>query len=153
MVMRTNESIIAVPITVEQSGQTRQFLVRLVERLDLVIGTRGGDPYVPESQLVETQAGLTKLEQTVLEIIERLLGTASSETVAVLIAATNEATSAEIEALKSPNTVDDADTSSGSYSGPPTKGEVEALDAKVAANAQDFNDLLTALRGTEIIAT
>jgi hypothetical protein len=151
--MQTNESIIAVPITVEQSGQTRQFLVRLVERLDLVIGTRGGDPYVPESKLNETQVGLTKLEQTVLEIIERLLGTADSETVAILIAATQEATNAEIEALKSSSAISNASATAivmgASYN------QVKAQNAAdhTAAVAVQLNSLLTALRGTEIIAT
>ena len=157
MAMRTNESIIAVPVSVEQKGQTRQFLVRLVEKLDVILGRRGGDPYVATSQLAETQEGLTQLEQTVLDIIERLLGTADSETVLTLIAATADATDAAIneaiESLKSSSTISNSSTTAGTYSGPPTKGEVEALDAKVIGNAADFNSLLTALRGTGIIAT
>lgn len=149
MAMQTNESIIAVPITVEQSGQTRQFLVRLVEKLDVVLGRRGGDPYVVTSQLIETVAGLTKLEAAIFGIIERLLSVEDTELLEGVITATNEA----IEELKSNNTVANADTSIELISGPPTKSEVEAVDAKVAANAVKFNDLLTVLRGTGIIAT
>ena len=146
--MRTNESIIAVPVSVEEKGQTRQFLVRLVEQLDLVIGTRGGDPYVPESRLNETTTELSKLELLVLEIVEKLL-TVDSELAASILEETNEA----IEALKSDSIISNADTSAGTYSGPPTKAEVEALDTKVIQNAADFNSLLTALRETGIIAT
>lgn len=145
--MRTNESIIAVPISVEQKGQTRQFLVRLVEQLDLVIGTRGNDPYVPESKLNEATAGLSKLEQTILEIVEQLL-TIDNTLALNILEEVNEA----IEALKSDSTVSNADTTIGTYSGPPTKSEVEALDAKVVGNAGDFNSLLTVLRETGIIA-
>ena len=68
--MPTNESIIAVPITVEQKGQVRQFLVRLVEKLDIVLGYRGNDPYVTISQLQSASSeGLTQLEQTILNVI------------------------------------------------------------------------------------
>lgn len=151
--MQTNESIIAVPITVEQSGQTRQFLVRLVEKLDIVLGRRGGDPYVSNSQLAKTTAGLTTLEQTVLEIVERLLTTPNSETIATLLAIATEETSGAIDDLKSSSTVSDSTTTLTPISAPPTKGEVEAVDAKLVANAADFNSLLTALRGTGIIAT
>lgn len=146
--MRTNESIIAVPVSVEQEGQTRQFLVRLVERLDLVIGTRGGDPYVPESRLNEATAELSKLELTILEIVEKLL-TVDGALAASILEEVNEA----IEALKSSSSISNADTSVGTYSGPPTQAEIEVLDAKVVGNAGDFNSLLTALRETGIIST
>ena len=123
-------------------------MVRLVERLDLVIGTRGGDPYVPESRLNETATELSKLELIVLEIVENLL-TVDSELAASILVDTNAA----IEALKSDSVISDSNTTAGTYSGPPTKAEVEALDTKVIQNAGDFNSLLTALRDTGIIAT
>ena len=155
--MRTNESIIAVPVSVEEKGQTRQFLVRLVERLDLVIGTRGGDPYVSESRLAASSLeGLTALEKTILAIIERLFAVdslATEELIATILEGALSAIDNAINDLKSPSTISNSDISVGSYSGPPTKSEVEALDAKVVANAGDFNSLLTALRDTGIIAT
>jgi len=149
--MRTNESIIAVPPSVEQPGQTRQFLVRLVEQIDIVLGRRGGDPYVSASDLLKTQSGLSSLEIQVLAIVERALSTDGATS--VLIEELLQETTAAIDALKSSSTVVNATTTLNTFSGPPTKSEVEALDAKVVANAGKFNDLLTALRDTGIIAT
>jgi hypothetical protein len=151
MAMATNESIIAVPPSVEQPGQTRQFLVRLVEQIDIVLGRRGGDPYVSASDLLKTQSGLSSLELQVLAIVERAL-TADGAT-SVLIEELLQETTAQIDALKSSSTVTDANTTPLVYSGPPTKSEVEALDAREAANSAKFNSLLTALRETGIIAT
>jgi hypothetical protein len=148
MPISKNESIIAVPVSVEQEGQTRQFLVRLVERLDLVIGTRGGDPYVPESRLADTASSLTKLEQTVLEIIEGLLVTDSTLTDSIL-----EETLAAIEALKSPAVIANADASTSPFGGSYSQTEADDHAAQTAANAGKLNELLTALRGTGIIAT
>jgi len=149
--MQTNESIIAVPPTVEETGQTRQFLVRLVEQIDIVLGRRGGDPYVSASDLLKTNSELSTLEKQVLAIVESALSadSATSE----LIAGILEEATAQIDALKSPDTIVDANTTPLTYSGPPTKAEVEALDAREVANAEKFNNLLTALRGTGIIAT
>ena len=151
--MSANETIIAVPINIESSGQTRQFLVRLIERLDIVLGGRGGDPYVPESLLNSTTAaGLTQLETTILAIITTLFATDSEETLDL----TNtilETALAAIEALKSSSTISDSDVSTETISDPPTQIEVQAVADRLTANSTDFNDLLTALRGTEIIAT
>ena len=146
--MQTNESIIAVPPSVEQPGQTRQFLVRLVEKLDIVLGRRGGDPYVSASDLLKTNSDLSTLEKQVLAIVEKAL-TADSEFIEGILESTIE----QIDALKSPDTITDGNVTPLVYSGPPTKAEVEALDAREVANTTKFNDLLTALRGTGIIAT
>ena len=148
-----NQTIIAVPITVEQSGQTRQFLVRLVEQLDIVLGFRGGDPYVSLSQLQQSQlSGLTTLEQTILTVITRLL-TESSVITDQLLVGLLEATNEAIDALKSPDVISDNDTTSQTVGGSYSQTQVKAIADQTAANAVDFNNLLTALRGTGIIAT
>jgi hypothetical protein len=152
--MPTNETIIAVPITIEERGQLRQFLVRLVEKLDIVLGYRGDDPYVSISQL-QTKASsdeLTQLEQTVLNIVTQLFAT-NDEAVAILLAGIVNETSSTIDSLKSASTISDNDTSTQTISNPPTQAEVQSIQDQVVANAGDFNSLLTALRGTEIIAT
>lgn len=149
----SNETIIAVPVSLETHGQTRQFLVRLVEQLDIIIGGRGGDPYVSNSQLqATTLEGLTKLEQTILDIITRLLSANTELTEELITTITQEATGA-IDDLKSSDTVDNASTSNPVVSDPPTQAEVQAISDRVASNASKFNDLLIALRGTGIIAT
>ena len=65
--MPTNETLVAVPLHVEQAGETRKFLVRLIEKLDIVLGYRGDDPYVTISQLQDASTSastsLTQLEQ------------------------------------------------------------------------------------------
>jgi len=151
--MPANESIIAVPITVESPGQTRQFLVRLVEQLDVVLGNRGGDPYVSLSQLQSTTSSeLSKLEQTVLEIIESLIAEDSVITNELLTSISDQ-TNVAIEALKSPDVISDSDTTTQTISVAYVQAESQAMAAQIAANAVDFNDLLIALRDTGIIAT
>ena len=154
--MPTNESIVAVPITVEEKGQLRQFLVRLVEQLDIVLGYRGNDPYVSISQLQSAthtiSNELTGLEKTVLDIVINLF-TSSSETTLQLLTVIVDELTEYIESLQSPNTVGDNDASSQTISNPPTQAEVQSIQNQVVANANDFNDLLIALRGTGIIAT
>ena len=156
MVMPTNESIIAVPINVEQAGQTRQFLVRLVEKLDIVLGYRGDDPYVKLSDLQTNtstiDSNLTQLEQTILNVITGLLNE-NSEVVTQLINALTEATNQAIEDLKSSTTVNDADDSTQTVSNPPTQTEVQNIQDQVVDVATQLNELLAALRATEIIAT
>ena len=46
--MARNESIAAVPVDVKDPDTLKRFLDRLVERLDIVLGYRGGDPYITE---------------------------------------------------------------------------------------------------------
>ena len=145
-VMPTNETIIAVPTTVEAPGQTRQFLVRLVEKLDIVLGYRGNNPYVSLSELESaSDTTLTALEKTVLEIVTLVI-TENIETISDTIVDS-------IEALKSSDTVADADDSTQVISDPPTQTQVQNLQDQVVANATSLNDLLTALRETGIIAT
>lgn len=155
--MPTNESIIAVPVGVEQPGQLRQFLVRLVEQIDIVIGRRGGDPYVPESKLNSTTlAGLSTLEQTILDIITSLFTTnnETAEELAIVIAAsTLDTITTAIEALKSPSTISNANTATTTASASYVQAEAQAVADQVATNAVRFNSLLTALRSTGIIAT
>ena len=145
--MQTNESIIAVPVSVEQEGQTRQFLVRLVERLDLVIGTRGGDPYVPESRLNEATAELSKLEQTVFDIVQSLL-TVDGDLAILIIEQANEA----IEALKSSAVITDANAVAEVMGASYNQVKAQAAADHTAAVATTLNALLAALRDTEIIS-
>jgi hypothetical protein len=154
--MPANETIVAVPTNVEQQGELRKFLVRLVEKLDIVFGYRGNDPYVSISQLQDASAAnatsLTKLEETVLGIIQQLLSE-NSEVVTQLVEALSESTDESIESLKSSATITDADDSGPTLTTPPTQSELQDMQDQIATNAIRFNDLLDALRATEIIAT
>lgn len=144
--MPINESIIAVPTTVEAPGQTRQFLVRLVEKLDIVLGYRGDDPYVSASELqTASDANLTALEKTVLNIVTQVI-TENIDTISDEIVDS-------INSLKSSSTVNDADDSTQVISDPPTQVQVQNIQDQVVANATSLNDLLIALRETGIIAT
>lgn len=152
--MPTNESIVAVPLNVEHAGQTRQFLVRLVEKLDIVLGYRGNDPYVSASQIggLASQDNLTQLEQTVLDIVTQLF-TENSEVVTTALRSITDGTSESIESLKSSSTINDVDDTTQTISATPTQTEVQNIQDQVVDIAEGLNDLLAALRGTEIIAT
>ena len=57
--MARNESIAVVPVDVKDPDTLKRFLDRLVERLDIVLGYRGGDPYITEENQVQTISGKT----------------------------------------------------------------------------------------------
>ncbi len=46
-----NETLIAIPMNVAEPDNLIRFLRSLIEELDLILGLRGNDPYVKESQL------------------------------------------------------------------------------------------------------
>ena len=76
-----------------------------------------------------------------------------SEVVTQLLETLEEQTNDTINDLKSSDTVSDADDSKPTVSAGYVQAEVQALQDQAGDNAALFNDLLTALRGTEIIAT
>lgn len=59
--MAVNESIAAVPTDISDPITLKRFLDRLVERLDIVLGYRGGDPYVTSDEQVSTISELQGL--------------------------------------------------------------------------------------------
>ncbi len=54
-----NESLLQVPATVEDPDVLKRFLDRLVERLDIVLGYRGDNPYAATSDLDTAVSALT----------------------------------------------------------------------------------------------
>lgn len=151
--MPTNESMVAVPLNVEEAGETRKFLLRLVEKLDIVFGYRGNDPFVTVSQLNSTtEGGLTQLEKTILAVITALVNDNSSILNELITTLSDETTDA-IDALKSSTTVDDADDSTQVLSAGYVQAEVQSIQDQVVDVATQLNELLAALRATGIIAT
>ena len=70
--MARNESIATVPVDVKDPDTLKRFLDRLVERLDIVLGYRGGDPYITEEDQVQT---ISELQQLLLsELKEAIAG-------------------------------------------------------------------------------
>lgn len=63
--MAVNESIAAVPADISDPITLKRFLDRLVERLDIVLGYRGGDPYVTSDRQIST---LSELQGLLAEI-------------------------------------------------------------------------------------
>lgn len=74
--MATNESIAAVPTDVSDPATLKRFLDRLVEKLDIVLGYRGGDPYLTSDEQVnslsELQDLLAKLKETNTELADTI---------------------------------------------------------------------------------
>lgn len=70
--MARNESIAAVPADISDRDTLKRFLDRLVEQLDIVLGFRGGDPYVSTDDQVRTlselQSLLSELKETNAEV-------------------------------------------------------------------------------------
>ena len=55
-----NESLFQVPASVEDPDVLKRFLDRLVERLDIVLGYRGDNPYAATSDLTTAVDVLTQ---------------------------------------------------------------------------------------------
>tara|TARA_R110002096_G_scaffold230859_1_gene420532 strand:- start:261 stop:536 length:276 start_codon:yes stop_codon:yes gene_type:complete len=66
----SNESIASIPVDLTDPILLRKFLVRLVEKLDVLYGYRGGDPVVTSEQLQEI---LEARDAVVEEIQEEIL--------------------------------------------------------------------------------
>lgn len=67
--MARNESIATVPVDIQDPDTLKRFLDRLVERLDIVLGYRGGDPYITEEYQVQT---ISELQQLLSELKESI---------------------------------------------------------------------------------
>lgn len=66
-----NESLFQVPASVEDPDVLKRFLDRLVERLDIVLGYRGDNPYAATSDLTTAVAALTQeAEQIATKLVE-----------------------------------------------------------------------------------
>lgn len=61
-----NESIVAIPPNVEEPQVLTRFLQRLVEELDLVLGFRGDDALVKQSQLTSAASDVAATAATTL---------------------------------------------------------------------------------------
>lgn len=61
-----NESIVAIPPNVEEPQVLTRFLQRLVEELDLVLGFRGDDALVKQSQLTSATSDVAETAATTL---------------------------------------------------------------------------------------
>lgn len=62
-----NESLLQVPASVEDPAVLKRFLDRLVERLDIVLGYRGNDPYAATSDLGLAVSSLTQEAEQLVE--------------------------------------------------------------------------------------
>lgn len=66
-----NESLFQVPASVEDPDVLKRFLDRLVERLDIVLGYRGDNPYAATTDLTTAVDALTQeAEQTATKLVE-----------------------------------------------------------------------------------
>src|SRR6188768_961348 len=59
--MSQNETLIQVPSTLEEPLALRKFLLQLVEKLDIILGYRGQDPYLKNTDLQLTTETLKAL--------------------------------------------------------------------------------------------
>lgn len=66
--MAQNETIIQVPAELNEPIQVRKFLLKLVEKLDIVLGFRGQDPYVTATDLKASAEILANLPSIVKSI-------------------------------------------------------------------------------------
>jgi len=67
-----NESLVAIPPDVAEPEVLRRFLLRLVEELDSVLGFRGNDSLVRQSDLSQTSEGLDSARVTLSSLSEEL---------------------------------------------------------------------------------
>ncbi len=78
--MATNETLISVPATVEDPLALRKFLLRLVEKLDIVLGYRGQDPYITKNDLETPENFLSTLPTQINDITKAISNVSNSVT-------------------------------------------------------------------------
>jgi len=66
--MAQNETLIQVPSELTEPLQLRKFLLQLVERLDIILGFRGQDPYITRTDLQSSAEVLANLPAIISEI-------------------------------------------------------------------------------------
>lgn len=66
--MAQNETLIQVPAELAEPLQLRKFLLQLIERLDIVLGFRGQDPYLTKTDLQSSAEILSNLPATIANI-------------------------------------------------------------------------------------
>lgn len=74
-----NESIVAIPPNVEEPLVLKRFLQRLIEELDQVLGFRGDNPLVRQSELTSATTSVTNQAQTTLAGVAELLATLEAQ--------------------------------------------------------------------------
>lgn len=63
--MAQNETLIQVPNSLDEPIQLRKFLLQLIEKLDIILGYRGQDPYLKNTDLGTTENTITSLLSSV----------------------------------------------------------------------------------------
>jgi len=134
-----NETLISVPT--DLPVEVRQFLVRLVGRLDQVIGARANDPAAGATDLAAAVAQLNARSQSIQLTLQAF---ATGQATAALGTA-NEYTDGKIEDLEQPPIADlgyTAVTVSGSF----VQAEVQQIASDLQTVADKLDTLLAALR-------
>lgn len=72
-----NQSIIAVPINFKDLGEVRQFLLKLVETVDIALGYRGEKPTVEQIEIPNLIASFTYDEEELAATNEVVINTAT----------------------------------------------------------------------------
>ena len=80
-----NESLFQVPASVEDPDVLKRFLDRLVERLDIVLGYRGDNPYAATSDLENAVSTLSQAAEELAVAVEGEVESLNSQ-LAVLVA-------------------------------------------------------------------
>ena len=150
--MANNQTLIAIPINLEEPLALRQFLIKLVEKIDVVFGYRGGDSFVSTSQLLNSTEALASSDLGINSTLTQLLLALETAILAV-ITELDEELSTKIDNLKSPTTVNNLSWSKPTVTNPPTQAEVQLIADQADDNVNKINELLAVLRATEIIAT
>jgi hypothetical protein len=157
-----NQTLIAIPLDITNPLATRQFLVKLVEKLDIVFGFRGGNSYVSTSQLVglagtvntedNTLSGqLTALEAALVAYIDTQI--ASTATDIALVNTELDALTIVVEDLKSATTIVNTTWTTPTVSATYVQAEAQNVATQLGLAIGKMNTLLATLRATEIIAT
>ena len=70
----SNQTLIQIPLGLElqDPGRLRIFLLKLIEKLDIVLGYRGNDGYVSQSQLAQADNQINVNDLTLLSLAEQL---------------------------------------------------------------------------------
>lgn len=145
----TNETLIGIPHELRDLSAVRVFLIRLVEKLDAVLGYRGDAAYVSQSDIDAGTETVSVFLQGIISAVTAELSQSQS------LAAENSRayTDEQIATLKSSTSVIDLSLLLPTISDPPTQAEVQDIVSDLTEIQTQVNALLAELRSVEIIAT
>ena len=145
-----NQTIIGIPANFENFKQVRSFAVRLIEKLDIVLGYRGNTGYeetgTAETLVSSLQASLDQVAEEAVAAVDSLTAAISEVQTSITDLTTL------IEQIQAGTAITDLSYTAPTISGTYVQAEVQGLANDINAVSDKVDELLAILRTADIIS-